>query len=95
MPTRVNTFLRSLLLLTVLLACLGSANAPVKRITWEVLDVEYLDRSILIKDRLGVEGRHLLKLPFGARMPYKGQWCEGFRDGCTYGIKIGGEWYLW
>lgn len=95
MPTRVNTFLRSLLLLTVLLACLGSANAPVKRITWEVLDVEYFDRSILIKDIMGVEGRHLLKLPSGARMPYKGQWCEGFRAGCTYGIKIGGEWYLW
>ena len=95
MRTRTYTLLKILLLLTTLVACLGSANAPVKRITWEVLDSDYLERTILIKDTVGIEGRHLLKLPFGASMPFRGQWCDGFRDGSTYAIKLGGEWYFW
>jgi hypothetical protein len=77
----------------------ASANAPTEqitwRITWEVLDSDYLERSIVVKDILGLEGIHYLKLPFGASMPFKGQLCEGFKAGNVYAIKINGRWYFW
>lgn len=67
----------------------------VEHITWKVVDVDYVSRTIIVKDWVGLEGRHILRLPPGAIMPFEGQLCPGFRDGFTYYIKIGGEWYSW
>ena len=65
------------------------------RITWKVIDVDYLDRSIVVKDLFGLEGIHALQLPLGASMPFEGELCEGEADARYYYIKIRGEWYSW
>lgn len=95
MERRQSSMVRALLITLILAVSIACANAPVKRITWEVLDSDYLNRRIVIKDTLGLEGIHVLRVPTGETMPFRGQWCEGFRDGCLYAIKIGRTWYFW
>jgi hypothetical protein len=90
-----SSMIRALLITLILAVGIACANAPVRRITWEVLDSDYINRRIVIKDTLGLEGIHILRVPVGGSMPFKGQWCEGFKDGCLYAIKIGGTWYFW
>lgn len=86
---------RLLGILGMLILLLNHTGKASLKITWEVLDVDYADCSILVKDLYGLEGRHQLVLPFGATLPYKGQWCDGDKDFRYYYIKIGGKWYAW
>ncbi len=92
---RWSNYLKIVSLLTVLLFSLGMAHAPWSRVTWKVIDTDYLRRTIMVKDIFGLEGRHVLVLPYGAPMPVEGFWYEGAKDYRYYYINIHGEWYYW